>query len=318
MAESSTGFAAAAAGIRDSAKWLLAVAAAIGAILVGGVQISGVAKLPSPTLEQALASAFVGLIGVAWAVTGVGELLLPRSFTMKEIGLATTGRERKLRTDLERRPELLGGWGTPANLAGALDAATAGYQEALTSWRDAQPGDPKKDARAVLDERTAVLNHVSAVTRDAGDWANYLSLRNDYSSVLTRRLLPGLFVALIGLVGVMLLSAERDGAKGPDISKASLPSGSTLEHGRFVGADLADATLAGVSFAFSDLSGASFARSDLSHADFTGANLAGANLVGAVLTDATWAQTTCPDGTNSDAVGRSCEAHLAVGPAPSG
>ena len=65
------------------------------------------------------------------------------------------------------------------------------------------------------------------------------------------------------------------------------------------------------------------ASCELSGADLYGANLAGANLTGANLTEpwnpvlheaildaVTWDNTTCPDGTNSDSNGGTCEGHL--------
>jgi hypothetical protein len=84
--------------------------------------------------------------------------------------------------------------------------------------------------------------------------------------------------------------------------------------------DLAQADLAG-----SNLSGANLNRSDLSGANLAGANLTGANLNGANLSNAsltgaltaganfnkvTWANTICPDGTNSDSNGGTCIGHL--------
>jgi uncharacterized protein YjbI with pentapeptide repeats len=68
------------------------------------------------------------------------------------------------------------------------------------------------------------------------------------------------------------------------------------------------------------LSGANLNSADLSGANLSGANLTGANLVGANLNSADlsgtnlgkviWSDTTCPDGTNSNAGGRACTGHL--------
>ena len=74
-----------------------------------------------------------------------------------------------------------------------------------------------------------------------------------------------------------------------------------------------------------DLRDANLCRADLSNTnltdgDLTGANLSEANLIGAILcgadlTDANvagvlWGNTTCPDCTNSDKNGGTCEGHL--------
>jgi hypothetical protein len=59
--------------------------------------------------------------------------------------------------------------------------------------------------------------------------------------------------------------------------------------------------LSGASLTGADLSGVALDGADLSEADLTDANLSGASLDGADLTDAIWRNTTCPDGTNSNA-----------------
>lgn len=69
-----------------------------------------------------------------------------------------------------------------------------------------------------------------------------------------------------------------------------------------------------------DLGGASLRNADLTGADLTGANLRGADMREATINDVTWGNTTCPDGSNSDAqartdaagksTGATCEGHL--------
>ena len=65
------------------------------------------------------------------------------------------------------------------------------------------------------------------------------------------------------------------------------------------------------------LSQANLENADLTQADLTAAKLGGADLTGArmtqaILTGVTWNQTTCPDGTNSNADGGTCLANLAL------
>jgi uncharacterized protein YjbI with pentapeptide repeats len=59
-----------------------------------------------------------------------------------------------------------------------------------------------------------------------------------------------------------------------------------------------------------DVSGAKVAFVDLSQANLTDANLDGAIFFGATTTGATWSNTTCPDGTNSNADGETCVGHF--------
>jgi hypothetical protein len=310
VAEAGT-FPAAAAGIRDTAKWLLAAFGAIATVLVAGVQFSGIATLASPSREEALALGAVGLVGLAWAITGVGQLLLPRSYTMAELAGAPKGREAEIRKALEARPELLGGYLTTAALAQALDDATKGYRTAEQAWDNAPEAD-RAAAEATVNERVGALNGVAAVTRYAGDWGSYWGLRLDFNHVLHQRILPGLAVGLVGFAGVLLLTAGSPAGDGAGLSAISLRPGSSLVGARLANANLSGANLAGVSFLRADLSGANLSGADLSTADLDSANLRGALLGAANLTNAHWAHTTCPDGVNSDAVGDSCIAHLTV------
>ena len=76
------------------------------------------------------------------------------------------------------------------------------------------------------------------------------------------------------------------------------------------------ASLAGCNLSGLNLTGAQLARANLTGANLNGANLTGANLTGATITattnfnKVTWSNTTCPDGTNSNADGGTCTGHL--------
>ena len=59
-----------------------------------------------------------------------------------------------------------------------------------------------------------------------------------------------------------------------------------------------------------DFSGMNFSNFDMSGADLSGSNLTGANLIGANLQSVIWSNTICPDGSNSDDNGNTCENNL--------
>ena len=59
-----------------------------------------------------------------------------------------------------------------------------------------------------------------------------------------------------------------------------------------------------------DFSGTNFSDFDMSGADLSGSNLTGANLIGANLQSVIWSNTICPDGSNSDNNGNTCENNL--------
>lgn len=125
-----------------------------------------------------------------------------------------------------------------------------------------------------------------------------------------------------------ILSASNVGFA--DFSSADL-GGVQLEDTRFADVRLVAADLSEASFFFTDAARDDFSRADLrdaalTHSTFAGstfdrAQLDGADFTGSNLTAAsfdrtsglasvTWADTTCPDGTNSDDVGGTCIGHL--------
>jgi hypothetical protein len=84
-------------------------------------------------------------------------------------------------------------------------------------------------------------------------------------------------------------------------------------------ASLSNANLCGADLSWAGLSDADLSRADLTNAILTGANLAfanlcGANLTNADLTDVFYANTTCPDCTNSNGNNGTCEGHLTPAP----
>src|SRR6185312_13106632 len=76
-------------------------------------------------------------------------------------------------------------------------------------------------------------------------------------------------------------------------------------HADLRGVNLARQTLEGAEFNGASLHGVNLEGAFLANADFSGATLQGVNTNGAV-----WSNTTCPDGTNSDADGGTCAGHF--------
>ncbi len=101
--------------------------------------------------------------------------------------------------------------------------------------------------------------------------------------------------------------------KGADFN-GTIPA--NLQDTNFTGADIRE-----VNFIETNLSNANFSNVYAVAAYFTGANLTNVNFTGAVLDDAhdidtttrpglIWSNTVCPDHTNSDNNGNTCEGHL--------
>jgi phospholipase C len=119
-----------------------------------------------------------------------------------------------------------------------------------------------------------------------------------------------------------LQGANLDGRnlKGANLSGAEAANatlrGDNLEGVFAENANLQNSSLQGVNLKGGDLrnvnlQGASLQGTNLDGADLTGANLSGADLRGSNVHRVTWAHTTCPDGTSSDADGGTCVGHLA-------
>lgn len=76
--------------------------------------------------------------------------------------------------------------------------------------------------------------------------------------------------------------------------------------GDVTGANFSSTVMGKVSFAGGlSMTGVSFANAQLTKVNFTGTNLTPATLTGV-----TWVNSTCPDGTNSDINGNTCNGHL--------
>ena len=87
-------------------------------------------------------------------------------------------------------------------------------------------------------------------------------------------------------------------------------SGLNLSGARLAGANLTGANLNGANLTGASLSGANLSGANLNGATLTGASLSGATVTGTNFNKVTWSNTTCPDGTNSNADGGTCTSHL--------
>jgi hypothetical protein len=100
---------------------------------------------------------------------------------------------------------------------------------------------------------------------------------------------------------------------GAELNNANL-NGANLQKSFLPNANLTGASIRGTNLQQSDLSGTNLTNADLrgsnlQQSNMTNANLTGANLAGANIQNITWSNTTCPDGTNSNADGGTCKGH---------
>ena len=122
------------------------------------------------------------------------------------------------------------------------------------------------------------------------------------------------------IVAVYSGDLNRLGSTSPLLGETVVACGSSLVGCNLQGANLCNADLAGSNLSYANLNTAKLCGTNLAGANLTGANLngadlTGANLQGAITTGANfnnviWSNTTCPDGTNSNANGGTCQGHL--------
>jgi uncharacterized protein YjbI with pentapeptide repeats len=120
--------------------------------------------------------------------------------------------------------------------------------------------------------------------------------------------MPRLGAARLGLALVVVLVVLVTGAiaiakVSADTTRSCIPGpGARLQGCNF---DLQNADLGGANLFGTDLYG-----TNLKGANLQGANLQGVNLKGANLFGVEWSNAICPDGTNSDNDGNTCEGHF--------
>jgi outer membrane protein assembly factor BamB len=102
--------------------------------------------------------------------------------------------------------------------------------------------------------------------------------------------------------------------KNANLSGCYLPganlAGANATAANLTGTYLDHANLSSANLTQASLQGTWLVNANLSNAKLNFANLSGAKTTGATFTGASWVQTTCPDGTNSNNDGGTCVGHL--------
>lgn len=192
--------------LRSAAKWLLASAAGVGAVMVGGLQLSGISRLPLSSWRLYVAagalSVALGAIGYVIRIASTlltQEWLTLASFTDEQAGIPTPWRTSGPRYDprsliLERleasRHEL---YGHVAPTLAELHRALRESNELI--WRPGLDPEARREASARADRvRTAAGKVVQA--------ANYYHLLHHFERFRVRVAWAAAIVAL----GVIVFS----------------------------------------------------------------------------------------------------------------
>jgi len=266
--------------IRETAKWLIASSAAVGAALIAGSQLSSIGRLevgwPSTAanarLWVAAAGSLLALAAVGYAIGNAVRVLLPVQVLISDLAENWDHPTPQLRPVVgffRRRPKFLQGTPTPADLIKRRDDLVGQLDQ------PAAPAD-LRDRIQAFDQR---IDAVEAV-------ANHEALKAAFQRCLYRLLIAAL-VAAAGIIA---------------FAWAANPPAKTVT------ADLRNAKLTGAFLRDADLRGAKLDGADLTGADLTGADLTGASIIKVI-----WQNTVCPDGSNSDANSKTCQGHLHAG-----
>ena len=188
-----------------------------------------------------------------------------------------------------------------ANLAGAdfSDADLTLTDLTQANLTDANLTDANLTSTGIADATLAGVNLTGANLTGIGSYGN----------IGTPAELPAHWIYKDGMFigpGAVLTNADFDGwnLDGADLSGAGLGD-AQLVHTDLVGANLSDINLLSTNLSFADLYGANVTGANLGYTNFSFANVGHANLRGATVTGATfakasWSDTTCPDGSNSN------------------
>lgn len=249
--------------VRGAAKWFVAGLGAIGVVLVAGSQLSSIGSLSVHT-----ARFYVALAGVTLG-------LLAILWAMWRVVDVLSPRQWAFE-DLVAEWDAAGDGAAPR---GRPDHAPVGrYFRAHKLFLGGYES-PRaiQDLWEVSPAGRAGFDDLVDLMDDLLDKAATIDLQHRFRR-LRFQIAMGVLLGAAGILGFAWAANPGDLDDAP-------PS-------------LRNASLVGV-----DLHGASLRNVDLTGADLAGADLTGTDLAGAVLTDVTWEDTTCPDGTNSDARG---------------
>jgi uncharacterized protein YjbI with pentapeptide repeats len=144
---------------------------------------------------------------------------------------------------------------------------------------------------------------------------------NLLSSLGTIIVALSLVLIIVQIVKTPSVSAKNPSTVPPELCTGCQLDQSVFHDNRLVGKDFSLAVLQGSTFTGNDLSGVNFTSAILKGVDFNSTNITNVNFTNADMTSAqnvdtatrsgvVWSNTICPDGTNSNDDGNSCEGHL--------
>ncbi len=118
-------------------------------------------------------------------------------------------------------------------------------------------------------------------------------------------------VNLSGSTFSVAFAARNTNFSGANFTNATISSGDAMNRVFLTDANFSGANFTSTQFVPYVTSG-KINGGNFSNAQFVNANMAGVNFVDATFTNATWNNTICPDGTNSNNNGNTCNGHFTL------
>ncbi len=288
---------------RTAAKWLIAAFAGVGALLLSGVGLTNLGRLEGEDLLLAGLAFAGGIGGVVAAVYLIADVLTPFPVTLGD--LAGYERRRNDRVEEERNDELVAYIeADPTFLQGIVDRTTVDPTRILIA--------ANKEYQDALDERFRAANlSWEAVKADRSE-AEVKSTEIAARTAIARAETIHWTVRRLEKIGSAQQAVLVFRRRRTAIAAAGLLVAASIALFAFVSTptEAARADLRGATLEHLDLSGASLREVNLEDMHIRHVNFFGTNLEGAELDGAVWKDTICPDGTNSDNAGETCEGHL--------
>jgi hypothetical protein len=193
--ERSTGLAGATDRIRETAKWLTISLAAIGGVLVAGLQLTDVGQLKtgSGRFWLAILGGTLALAGAVVILLATSRVMTGESISLNSIAdtdQAPAGTDRVLAD-----PTLLNGYKDVKALRAEYVSAVQGRNEAFRAYRQ-KPSDPQlQEAAKVADSRAVT---VSDTVQELMKVASYQHLAYQWRNA-ARSIVVGGVIAVLGL-----------------------------------------------------------------------------------------------------------------------
>lgn len=184
--------------LRDTAKWITTIFAALGAVLIAGTQVSNIGSLEwGPRLWVALVTGALALTAIGRIIWVTVRVLTAGEVTIEDIASEPTGSKQ---VAWLRRHGLLQDY---ANAQEILDAIDRDFATSEDLW--AHPTDENKAARAQIGKQLRYLHRV-ADTLLSG--ARYFIVREQFRHALKETFVLGAATAFLAVCFVWAANPE--------------------------------------------------------------------------------------------------------------